>query len=102
MSADSTAITAGLTTKRYPPPVERTPYRMDVNQDGTGIESPGWFSTSTEQGGDDQRNSSSTIMSRLCALDWVVVLYESVVPILLKADVSVLYDPFARNCVSYY
>jgi hypothetical protein len=28
------------------------------------------------------------MMSRLCALEWVVVLYESVVPDVLKAEVS--------------
>jgi hypothetical protein len=28
------------------------------------------------------------MMSRLCALEWVVVLYESVVPDALKAEVS--------------
>ena len=70
---------------RYPPAVEHTPYRMDVKQDGTGIESPGWFSSS---GDTKSRSEDSMVMSRLCALDWVVVLYESVVPVLLKADVS--------------
>jgi hypothetical protein len=91
----ATTAVAGLTTARYPPPVERTPYRLDVKQDGTGIESPGWFSSSQPLGdaaAADNRSprglSASTVMSRLCALDWVVVLYESVVPILLKADVS--------------
>jgi hypothetical protein len=80
--------TAGLTAPRYPPPVERTPYRIDVKQDGTGIESPGWFSSSVDVVNDSKGLSTSTVMSRLCALDWVIVLYESVVPILLKADVS--------------
>jgi hypothetical protein len=28
------------------------------------------------------------IMSRLCALNWVIVLYDYVVPVPLKADVS--------------
>ena len=68
---------------RNPPAVERKPYRMDVTPDGTGIESPGWFRASN-----DERGDVSTMMSRLCALDWVVVLYESVVPDALKADVS--------------
>jgi hypothetical protein len=85
--SDQQAPSAGLAALRFPPPVERTPYRIDVNQDGTGIESPGWFSSSVDDNAEDQRNSESTVMSRLCALDWVVVLYESVVPILLKADV---------------
>lgn len=87
--SEQSAPTAGLTALRYPPPVERTPYRVDVNQDGTGIESPGWFSSTVDGTADEQRNSESNVMSRLCALDWVVVLYESVVPILLKADVRV-------------
>lgn len=77
----------GGLSARYPPAVERTPYRMDVNQDGTGIESSGWFSSSGEAKG---RSEDSSVMSRLCALQWVIVLYESVVPMLLKADVSVL------------
>lgn len=74
----------GGLSARYPPASERTPYRMDVNQDGTGIESQGWFSTSGEG---IERTGESMVMSRLCALDWVIVLYESVVPVLLKADV---------------
>ena len=68
---------------RNPPAVERKPYRMDVTPDGTGIESPGWFRASV-----DEREDESTIMSRLCALEWIVVLYESVVPDALKAEVS--------------
>lgn len=71
---------------RFPPAVERAPYRMDVKQDGTGIESSGWFNAGSEAkrrpGGD------ASVMSRLCALQWVIVLYESVVPVRLKADVS--------------
>jgi hypothetical protein len=68
---------------RNPPAVERKPYRMDVTPDGTGIESPGWFRASA-----DEREDESTMMSRLCALEWVVVLYESVVPDALKAEVG--------------
>jgi hypothetical protein len=68
---------------RHPPAVERKPYRMDVAPDGTGIESPGWFRTS-----DDTQNDESMMLSRLCGLQWVIVLYESVVPDLLKAEVS--------------
>lgn len=67
---------------RNPPAVERKPYRMDVTPDGTGIESPGWFRASLDEKGDE-----SIMMSRLCALEWVVVLYESVVPDALKAEV---------------
>jgi hypothetical protein len=77
---------------RNPPAVERKPYRMDVTPDGTGIESPGWFRASV-----DEREDESTMMSRLCALEWVVVLYESVVPDALKAEVSRLSSlAFAR------
>jgi len=72
------------------PAIERTPYRMDVNHDGTGIESSGWFRGNESlnemmkdrsDGGDD-----AMVMSRLCALHWVIVLYKYVVPDLLKAD----------------
>jgi hypothetical protein len=70
---------------RHPPAVERLPYRIDVIPDGTGIESPGWFSASRNS---KDRNSDSMIMSRLCALQWIIVLYESVVPVSLKAEVS--------------
>ena len=58
---------------KTPPAIERTPYRMDIKQDGTGIEAGGWFraSADTKERGDD-----AMIMSRLCALDWVTVLYE--------------------------
>ena len=69
---------------RNPPATERKPYRMDVKHDGTGIESQGWFRTSNDTKEDDV---DSMMMSRLCALHWVIVLYESVVPVSLKADV---------------
>ena len=83
------------------PAIERTPYRMDVNHDGSGIESPGWFrgnynnnsgaETAKERVGnndDSSNNNNSTMVtqSRLCALHWVIVLYQYVVPDLLKAD----------------
>lgn len=58
---------------------------MDVVQNGTGIETAGWFRSSREK---DEINPESVVMSRLCALHWVIVLYESVVPDPLKADVS--------------
>ena len=67
---------------RNPPSVERRPYRMDVKADGSGIESTGWFHASD---GVDERDNA-LILSRLCALHWVVVLYENVVPENLKAD----------------
>jgi hypothetical protein len=72
----------GLNARNLPA-VERSPYRMDVKQDGTGIESSGWFRQSSDS---NDRTNSAMLMSRLCALQWVVVLYESVVPDLLKAD----------------
>ena len=58
---------------------------MDVLQDGTGIETAGWFRSSRDV---TERSDETMVMSRLCALHWVIVLYESVVPDLLKADVS--------------
>lgn len=57
---------------------------MDVLQDGTGIETAGWFRTSDSNVDPVHENM---IMSRFCALHWVIVLYESVVPDILKADV---------------
>ena len=69
-------------------------YRMDVLQDGTGIETAGWFRTS---GDPNDQNNENMVMSRLCALHWVIVLYESVVPDPLKADVSI----DMAHCISY-
>jgi hypothetical protein len=74
----------GLSAKN-PPAEERKLYRIDVNRDGTGIESPGWYRASNDT---KERNEDSMVSSRLCALHWVIVLYESVVPDALKADVS--------------
>jgi Vacuolar protein 14 C-terminal Fig4p binding len=68
---------------RNTPPIERSPYRMDVKQDGTGIESPGWFRTSSDT---KERADTAMVLSRQCALTWVSVLYEFVVPTPLKAD----------------
>jgi hypothetical protein len=65
-------------------------YRVDVPSDGTGIETAGWFRSSRDSAKKDSRLSDDSIIkSRLCALEWVIVLYESVVPDFLKADVSV-------------
>lgn len=55
---------------------------MDVKADGSGIESTGWFRASD---GVEERDNA-LILSRLCALQWVVVLYEHVVPNSLKAE----------------
>mmetsp|Transcript_57459 Transcript_57459/g.66364 ORF Transcript_57459/g.66364 Transcript_57459/m.66364 type:complete len:1069 (+) Transcript_57459:501-3707(+) len=73
----------GGVNARNPPAIERRPYRMDVKHDGTGIESQGWFRASNDT---KEANVDSMMMSRLCALHWIIVLYESVVPDVLKAD----------------
>ena len=70
-------------SSRNPPAVMRKTFRVDVREDGSGIESPGWFRSA-----DKVRNDEGMVLSRLCALHWVIILYESVVPHLLKADVS--------------
>lgn len=67
--------------------VERKQYRMDVTTDGSGIESTGWFRASKDT--PKTYEDDATSKSRLCALEWVVVLYESVVPDLLKAEVRI-------------
>ena len=74
---------------RNPPAVERKPYRMDVKHDGTGIESQGWFRASKDT---KEEDVDSMMMSRLCALHWVIVLYESVVPDVLKAEVRICFS----------
>lgn len=74
----------GLGAKNAPA-VERKPYRMDANADGTGIETAGWFRTSKDD--DTIMNNEDILISRLCALQWVTVLYENVVPDELKAEV---------------
>ena len=74
--------------------MERTPYRLDVKPDGNGIESPGWFRASADV---RDRKDETMVMSRLCALDWVTVLYDHVVPTLLKADVR----QFSCHCYVY-
>jgi hypothetical protein len=85
---------------RNPPAVERKPYRMDVKHDGTGIESQGWFRKSEDT---KEANVDAMMWSRLCALHWVIVLYESVVPDVLKADVRlgygilILMEPLERS-----
>ena len=78
---------------RNPPSVERRPYRMDVKADGSGIESTGWFRASD---GVEERDNA-LILSRLCALQWAVVLYEHVVPNSLKAD----YTSEFIDCIIY-
>ncbi|CAB9503730.1 Protein VAC14 homolog [Seminavis robusta] len=73
----------GGISARNPPAEERKLYRIDVNRDGTGIESPGWYRASNDT---KERNEESMVSSRLCALHWIIVLYESVVPDALKAE----------------
>jgi hypothetical protein len=84
----------GLISKTAPA-IERSPYRMDVAVDGSGIESPGWFRTNFQAR--SEQNDDSMVVSRLCALDWIIVVYDSVVPDPLKGDVS-FHDnvPYAR------
>lgn len=65
--------------------VERKQYRMDVTPDGTGIESTGWFRASKDT--TKTYEEDATAKSRLCALNWITVLYASVVPDALKAEV---------------
>lgn len=76
---------------RNAPALERKPYRIDVKQDGTGIESQGWFRASKDT---TEADVDSMVMSRLCALHWIIVLFENVVPDMLKADVRKVF--FAR------
>jgi hypothetical protein len=61
----------GVNAARNPPAVERKPYRMDVKQDGSGIESQDWFRKSNDT---KETNVDSMMWSRLCALQWIVVL----------------------------
>mmetsp|Transcript_21161 Transcript_21161/g.61543 ORF Transcript_21161/g.61543 Transcript_21161/m.61543 type:complete len:1588 (-) Transcript_21161:127-4890(-) len=84
---------------RYPPAVERKPYRMDVKADGTGIESTGWFRSNVDGFTSDDRDDA-LMMSRLCALQWIVVLYEYVNPNALKAKyASEFINPIVHQLV---
>jgi Vacuolar 14 Fab1-binding region len=66
--------------------IERKQYRLDMTTDGSGIESTGWFRVSKDR--PKHYEEEATSKSRLCALEWITVLYEYVVPDVLKADVS--------------
>ena len=68
---------------RNPPAIDRRPYRLDVKGDGSGIESTGWFRSSA---GTYDEQGDAAMMSRRCALEWIIVLYEYVVPDSLKAE----------------
>mmetsp|Transcript_1451 Transcript_1451/g.2089 ORF Transcript_1451/g.2089 Transcript_1451/m.2089 type:complete len:1590 (+) Transcript_1451:106-4875(+) len=85
--------TDGGICKKNPPAIERKPYRMDVKSDGTGIESTGWFrkhghNEEGEEGnvGFEGDKEGINIKSQLCALEWVVILYDFVVPESLKHE----------------
>lgn len=71
-----------------PPANDRKQYRVDVQPDGSGIESNGWFRSSKDTKWQEKEREEATEMSRLCALEWITLLYESVVPDSLKAEVS--------------
>lgn len=62
---------------------EYEPYRKDLKSDGTGVESEGWYRTNE---GLPSNSDHESIYSRLCALDWVVLLFEHVVPDSLKDE----------------
>ena len=67
---------------------ERKPYRMDVKTDGTGIESTGWF-RGNDESDDEGYTEHVNIASRLCALEWVALLFEFVVPDSMKDEVRI-------------
>jgi len=75
--------TPGGLSGRNPPAVERKPNRLDVKSDGTGIESTGWFRSSDSETQKQSMNETSC----LCALDWITLLYDHVVPDPLKKEV---------------
>ncbi len=76
--------TPGGLSGRNPPAVERKPNRLDIKSDGTGIESTGWFRSSDNEFQKLSMNETSC----LCALDWITLLYDHVVPEALKKEVS--------------
>jgi len=68
-------------------------YRKDAKLDGTGIESVGWFRTIGDDGNDlngegekkrQKKKKHSTSLE--CALDWITILSEAVVPELLREE----------------
>ena len=85
-SIDELDSSGGASIYRNRTAKERKPYRMDVKTDGTGIESTGWFRGNDES--DDEGNVGHVnIASRLCALEWVSILFEYVVPYSMKDEV---------------
>ena len=73
----------GISSKNAPA-IERKLFRADTNPDGSGIESAGWFRTADDANIIIQESA----VSRLCALQWVNVVYEYVVPDEEKAQVG--------------
>jgi hypothetical protein len=80
---------------------ERKPYRMDVKTDGSGIESTGWFRTNNESVDEGEATGHENILSRLCALEWIELLFEYVVPDVLKDEVS-LFEYYLRSTFVWY
>jgi len=81
---------------------ERKPYRMDVKTDGSGIESTGWFRTNGESADEGEATGHENILSRLCALEWIELLFEYVVPDVLKDEVSWFYFIFIFEHFVWY
>jgi len=71
---------------------DRKPYRMDVKTDGTGIESTGWF-RGNDESDDEEFSEHVNIAPRLCALEWVTILFQFVVPDSMK-------DEYAEEFIS--
>ncbi len=83
--------TGGILSTRNRTGIERKPYRMDVKPDGTGIESTGWFRGNEDSDNDEgYTNEQVNISPRLCALEWVSILFEHVVPYSMKDEVRSL------------
>jgi len=78
--------TPGGLSGRNPPAVERKPNRLDVKSDGTGVESTGWFRSSESE----IQKQSMNEMSCTCALNWITLLYNHVVPEALKKEVRLM------------
>jgi hypothetical protein len=76
--------------------LERKQYRMDVTPDGSGIESTGWYRASQDT--PKTYEEDATAKSRLCALEWITVLYASVVPDALKAEVRIFNSAANLSC----
>jgi len=72
---------------RRPTSSKRKPYRMDVKDDGTGIESSGWFRDIDDSGEEIKTDEHiEPSFSLLCALEWITILFEFVVPESLRDE----------------